>query len=399
MPLFQRRELKTLSLPPSLEPKCGHCLMFKESKHPKVGYSGGGRQKVLVVTETPGRDDELVAPLRKAGLDLKKDCWLEYALSCSPPGGKFPHDHAVPDCRPHLIKTVTELNPEVVILLGAKAVEGVIGWLWKEDVGPVPRWAGYAIPHRGLNAWVVPTYHPSYLGYEKSPVLDRQFAGHLKFAAGLKGRPYKSHIQPAEDFCDIVLDDAKAAEGIRNVHAAAAEHGTPVAFDYETTTLKPHGPHAEIYVCSVAFTEYAVGSDYAFCFLWRGEAVRAMKKLLADPRVKKVGSNIKFEHEWTAWHLGIDVKGWRRCTMLASHGLENGSKTRRITSIKFQAFAHLGVDEWDSELKEYLKSPGGNTPNRVKQAPLRDLMIYCALDSLYELWVAREQTKLIGGEK
>lgn len=411
MPLFVRHELKTLSLPPSLEPRCHPCGIFKTCKSKKMPHGGKGRKKILVVGEAPGAEEdergtqfagnsgrEVEKAFRKAGITLRDDCWLDNALACHPAKGKIPHDHAIADCRPHVIRTVTELKPEVIVLLGGAACESLLGWLWKEDVSGVTRWAGYRIPHRGLNAWICPTYHPAYLQYEKSPVPQMQFEQHVRAAAKLKGRPYAIPPQPDTDFCENVLDDRRMAEVIRNVSESAERTGMPVAFDYETTTAKPHGPHAEIYTCSIAATEEVTGTDFAWSFPWRGKVIPAMKEFFANPKVKKVGSNIKFEMTWTSWHLGVDVRGWQRDTMLAAHALENGSKSRRVTGIKFQAFAHLGVDEWDSHVREYLKSPGGNTPNRIKHCPLQTLLTYNCLDSLYELQVGRIQTRTIEGD-
>lgn len=409
VPLFQRSSLKVLELPPSTVPKCHECQLFAGCKAPKLGVAGEGRKGILVITTAPTEAEDragkrlphprLAAEFRRHGVDLMRDCWVDSSLMCRPPGGKPPDKPpAVDHCRPHLINTVQDLKPKVIIPLGADACKGLLGWLWKEDVGPIQRWAGYRIPHRATNAWVCPTYMPGeypWFSDRVDPVLERHFGDHVRAALKYARPPYGNPPHPDSEFCEVVLDTDKAAEIVDNVAADAAEHGLPIAFDYETTTLKPHGPHARIHSCSLAWTEYASGCDHAIAFPWQGKVIPAMKRMFVNPKVKKVGSNCKFEHSWTRQFLGVGVKGWQRDTMLASHALENGSKSRRITGIKFQAFVHLGIEEWDSGVKKWLTSDGGNTPNRITEAPLDEVLTYCALDGLFELQVARIQTRMI----
>lgn len=413
MGLFERRELQTLELPPSLTPKCGSCGIYKMGcKSPKMPYSGEGRRKILILAEAPGEEEdrqgkqlvgnsgqELARILRRVGIDMRRDCWLENSLMCRPPKNVIPHEHAVADCRPHVIKTITELKPEVIIPLGGVACGSLLGWLWKDKVGGIYRWAGYRIPHRGLNAWICPTFHPSYLLHSKDVVLDRYFANHLEAASKLKGRPYKSNIQSDEDFCDLFLDTTEAAEVIRHVTADAAKHKQLVAFDYETTTLKPQGPYAELYTASIAVTEYGTGTDFAFAFPWQGKVVPAMRELLSDCKVAKVAHNKKIEAAWTLHFLKVRIAGRFKDTCTTAHALENGGKGRPVTGLKFQAFVKFGIDSYNDDMEQYLKSEGGNTPNRIKQAKLKDVLLYNALDSLYTLKLARVQDQILGDRK
>lgn len=415
MGLFERRTLTTLALPPSLEPLCGKCGLYKTCNSPKMKWSGEGRKKILILAEAPGETEdrlgkqlvgnsgqELSRVLARHGVDMRRDCWLDSSLMCRPKGNQIPDNVTwIDDCRPHVIRTVTELKPEVIILLGGKACESLLGWLWKEDVGSAHRWAGYRIPHRKLNCWICPTFHPSYLLHSKDQVLERMFDSHLKAACSLKGPPYKTVPPDDRDVCRNILNVDKAAKYLDFMGKWGT--GFTIAFDYETTTLKPDGPHAEIFACSVAATDPVKRKEFAFAFPWQGPVIPAMRQLLRNPKIKKVGSNIQFEERWTVKFLKTRVKGWwsgkadSADTMLAAHALENGSKTRRITGIKFQAFAHLGIDEWDSHVKPYLQSgeKSGNAPNRIRECDLQDLLLYCALDSLYELQVHYKQQKLL----
>ena len=103
---------------------------------------------------------------------------------------------------------------------------------------------------------------------------------------------------------------------------------------------------------------------------------------------------MKFEDRWTRTHLGHSVKNWKWDTMLAAHWMDN---RRGITSVKFQAFVHLGISPWNPHIEKFLKSDSTREPNQITQEiEIRDLLIYNGLDSLIEFHVAIKQMQLTG---
>lgn len=384
---FSRSELAVVKAPASLVPKCGECGLYKKCASPKLPVSGKGGKGILVVGYMP-EDDEggshfsgesyilLQAAFRKSGVDIKQDCWLTNALICHAKDGA--PKNAVDACRPNLIRTVKELQPTTVILLGQPAVKSLVGWLWKEDVGSLAEWVGWQIPNQRLNAWLCPAYHPkTLLTLKDAAVHTLLFERHIEQALQFQARPwgrvpdYRSQVQ-------CLTDAGEAARAVREFVAA----GRPVAFDYETNMLKPDSRQSEIVCCAVSDGKRSVA------FPWVGAAVPAVRELLFSD-VPKYGYNIKFEERWTLAKLGGPVRNWVHDGMLAAHVLDNRSG---ITSLKFQAFVRLGVEDYDSHIKPYLKSKGGgNDKNRIHLVSMQDLLTYCGLDALLEYKVSKLQ--------
>ena len=66
-------------------------------------------------------------------------------------------------------------------------------------------------------------------------------------------------------------------------------------------------------------------------------------------------------------------------------------KRRGITGLKFQAFVNFGVGDYDRTVSPYLKGEGGNGRNRVTEAPLNKLLLYCGMDALLAFKLAEKQ--------
>lgn len=391
---FPLSVLQDVRAPDQTTAKCGKCGLYKTCNSPKMEPTGRGKRDVLVVGEAPGeREDEvgrqfvgktgkiLRDALVTVGLNPDRDCVFDNALRCRPPNNRIKDDRAVEYCRPNVLNTIKAHDPKVIVLLGGKAVRSVIGHLWKEDVGPVKRWAGWKIPSQKWNTWICPTFHPSFVSRENSVVLSRMFLKHVGAAAELHAdRPWDK-IPNYRKEVEVVFDHKEAAEFIRRLSVGSRA----VAFDYETNMLKPESERAVIVCCAVSDGKRTVA------YPWVGEAVKATKELLRS-RVPKIASNMKFEERWTLKHFGVGVRNWRLDTMLASHVLDH---RELITSIKFQSFVRLGQTSYDDHIKPYLKSklPGGYAINRIRDADMTDLMLYCGLDALLEWQVAKIQKK------
>lgn len=97
---------------------------------------------------------------------------------------------------------------------------------------------------------------------------------------------------------------------------------------------------------------------------------------------------MKFEERWTVAKLGCKVRGWHWDTMLAAHILDNRSG---ITSLKFQAFVHLGISDYDSHISPFLYSKHPNETNRIDQVDDKSLLLYNGLDSLLEYLIMKKQ--------
>jgi len=395
---FSRSQAAASARPAALSlPQCGRCGLLKTCRTPKMAPAGRGRRKILVVGSAPDRDDDAAGEpasgaagdylrdrLSAAGVDLDRDCWTTYALACHPSKG-YPPPGAVGFCRPLVLAAFRELKPAVVLLLGADAVRSVVGHLWKEDVGAFARWPGYQIPAVALNAWVCPTHHPADLLAKDDPVLHGEFRRHVRDAVALDGVPYPDGPPDYEAACEVVVDADEAAARV----ARYRRRGGLVAFDFETDRLKPDAADARIVSCSVCWE----GRE-TIAFPWRGAVRAETKALLEDPRLSKVGANVKFEHRWCAAVLGVEVRNWAFDTMMAAHILDARGG---VTGLKFQAFARLGAPDFAAHVADYLGGPkGGNSPNNIHKLDLPTLLRYNAMDSLLEYRLAEVQAAELG---
>lgn len=394
---FAGSKLDQSKAPVSLIPKCGACGLSKLCQSPKMEPTGKGKRKVLIVGEAPGAEEDkqgvqfvgesgkvLRRVLRKIGVDPKHDCWMTNAIICRPPNNRTPGKE-IDYCLPNLIKTIKELDPEIIIPLGGVAVKSLIGHLWKEDVGSITRWAGFQIPSKKPNAWICPTFHPSFvLRAEKKEMFipTMFFEEHLEKAFALTGRPWKEIVDYKKQVKRI-YDPTEAAKELRLMSC----FNTPMAFDYETNMKKPDRKTSLIVSASVS------DGSTTIAFPMAGEAIPAMKQFLESP-VPKIASNLKFETRWSLKFFGVPPRNWLWDTMLGSHWMDNRSG---ITSIKFQAFVNLGEDSYDDHIKPYLKSAKGKHINRILQEiDLDDLLLYNGIDSLLEYKVAYRQMKATG---
>ncbi len=394
---------KTKSFRPQTTiPRCGQCGLYKHCESPKMPVSGRGERKILIVAEAPGKEEDrqntqlvgqsgqrLRAELDDLGVDLDRDCWKTNALICRPAKNRTPTDAEISHCLPNLLNAIEELKPETIILLGDAAVRSLIGFTWKANPGPIGRWIGWKIPDQKLNAWICPMWHPAYLlrenrQYAKADPRLIWFRHHLKAAVELDGRPW--NIVPRwEEDVRIEMDSQEAVGLIDKMHQYPM-----VAVDYETNMLKPDAPDAAIVVCSVAGGD-SDGPWGIVAYPWTKAAAAATGRLMRSP-VKKIIANKGFEIRWTSKEFGHGIRNVAHDTMHDAHLLDN---RRDISSVKFQAYVLLGQPEWDSHIKPYLKADNSNTRNRIHEIPMRDLLLYCGLDSLLEFRIALKQRELL----
>ncbi len=374
--------------------RCGTCGLYKHCKSPKMSPTGEGCKKILFIAEAPGevedrKNIQLVGKagqlfrkyLRKEGIDLDRDCWKTNAIICRPINNETPDKNKIIACRPNLMNTIKQYQPNVIVLLGKVAIHSLISILWKEDEGTVSKWAGYCIPCHSPNAWIIPTYHPSFLLRTKNKALEKIFARHLKMAVEKsKTRPWKT-IPSYENKIKIIMNPVEAAREIKVMMA----FGSPIAFDYETNCLKPEGKGPKIYTCSICWK----GKE-TIAFPWKREAIEATNLLLKSS-IPKIASNIKFEDRWTRAKMGHPVKNWWWDTMLAAHVLNYAPG---VTSLTFQSFVLLGAQVYDDSVSPFLKSVGKSRFNRIQDVDLKDVLLYNGLDSFFAYKVAMKQMKL-----
>ena len=372
-------------------PQCGKCGLYKNCISKKMEVSGTGKRKVLIVGAAPGDQEDrqgcqflgdsgqlLMETL--SGLDIElMDCWITNAVICKPPTPKV-EPYMISCCRPNLLKTISALKPNVIVTMGKTPLESLLFREWKKNLGTLDRWVGWNIPSPQFKAYVCPTFHPAMLlKMNEDQQLMRLFQDHLKRAFQFEHSPVACHsLDNLKSNIEIITDPRKGRLRMKDL---SKKKGT-LAFDYETTGLKPDREGHRI--VSVSFC--LDGKDTFACML--GDNLLELGRVLRNPNLKKVASNIKFEERWTRAFFGHGVRGWVWDTMLAAHCLDNRS---HITSIKFQSYIHLGIADYDSHISPYFRSKSTNGKNRIDEIDKEELLMYNGLDSLLEYLVMKKQ--------
>lgn len=390
--LFDLRAYERGSMPVKRIAECGRCGLAQTCISPKMQPSGEGRTKILFIGDFPSTEDDrqgahlqgedgdfLREILNRLGSPLE-DSWYTNAVLCRPKNGKFVTAFAS-CCQPTITKTIEELKPKVIVTLGKLALESVLSGVWKKDIGALERWVGWSIPLEKRNAWLCPTYHPGDMLKQKDdPIWRLIYSSQLKNA--LKRRRERLNVVPLEELehqVEIIHDSKEAKLLLEDL---AKKKGI-LAFDYETTGLKPDSDLQRIVSCS-----FCHEGNLTFAFKMKESLKESLAKVLRNPKLKKVASNLKFEERWTRAKLGYSVAGWVWDTMLAAHCLDNRSG---ITSIKFQAFVLLGIADYASHIEPYLKTKYSNELNRIEELDEDELLLYNGLDSLLEYKVMEKQ--------
>jgi DNA polymerase len=378
-------------------PHCDRCGLFRGCASPKMGVFGEGRRCILVVGEAPGEQEdkrgrpfvgragkELREALDKCGVDLDRDCWTTNSIICRPPGNKM-NPLYLKSCQPALLGTIEKLKPHVIILLGACAVEQAIQEEWTTGIGQLSKWRGWRIPSSLFNSWVCPTYHPSFVMRSKDvPVIKLFFEQDLAAAIQCekKGLSKYETLGELESQVELVTSPAGANARLRDL---ARDGEGLLAFDYETTGLKPDSPAQRIVSCS-----FCLNGEETWACPMDENLLEPLRAVLESRSMGKVASNLKFEERWSLAKVGCGVRNWHWDTMQAAHCLDNRPG---ITSVKFQAFVRLGVGSYETGVAPYLKAKRANGLNRIDQVPLKDLLLYNGLDSLLEYRVMEHQKK------
>ena len=148
--------------------QCQRCDLAKERKHVVVSR-GQPSARLMVIGEAPGADEDaqgrpfvgrsgrlLDASLTEVGLDQEDDIYICNLIKCRPPGNRRPTPVELKACRPWLYRQILEVNPEVLLILGATASAALL-----ECRTPISRLRGQWTQWKGL--FVMPSFHPSYL--------------------------------------------------------------------------------------------------------------------------------------------------------------------------------------------------------------------------------------------
>ncbi len=152
---------------------CQACGLAQGRKHVVVSRGNPGAS-LLLIGEAPGAQEDaqgrpfvgragqlLDRMLESVGLDSERDAYICNVIKCRPPDNRRPTATEIAACRPFLLRQIALVDPRLILLVGATALEGVLG-----IKGGITRLRGQwrAGEGEGLAGRVLmPILHPSYL--------------------------------------------------------------------------------------------------------------------------------------------------------------------------------------------------------------------------------------------
>lgn len=148
--------------------QCQKCDLGATRTHAVVSR-GNPAAKIMIIGEGPGENEDLTGKpfVGKAGQLLDRileavqltedDVFICNIVKCRPPGNRKPTRDEMAACRPYLMEQIRLVDPPLIMLAGASAIEGLfleknvkitqIRGVWRE-------WDGRQC---------LPVFHPSYL--------------------------------------------------------------------------------------------------------------------------------------------------------------------------------------------------------------------------------------------
>lgn len=310
-------------------------------------------------------------------LGIKDDEYTLLGAVCD--SKKSPEEKEITYCLKNVLNEIDKIKPTVVIPLGNIIIKTFAEHFWKDKAGIIERWINHTIPING-QFWLCPMDDPGYLHTcDYAPLNKRFINGIIKAFETPETVPYYKDRLASK--IEILSDIGSMVEAIKEFAGDDL-----VAFDYETTGLKPQAEGHDIYSVSLASdrrcTSFLLPDD--------ARVRKALKKFLVSD-VKKIAQNFFFEDIWSSVILGTEVKNWVWDTMLVEHIQNN---TKQSSGLKFQSFVYLGIENYNSEIERYLKGEGGNGFNKVHEAPVQPLLLYGGYDAILTLELYKRQKRL-----
>lgn len=147
---------------------CANCQLRAGCKQVVFG-DGNPEASILLIGEGPGEDeDKLGRPfvgragqlldkiLAACGYTRAQHVYIANIVKCRPPKNRIPEPEERALCLQHLHRQIEIIQPRIIVLLGATALQGLL-----DPQAKITKTRGQWIDWQ--NIWVMPTYHPAAL--------------------------------------------------------------------------------------------------------------------------------------------------------------------------------------------------------------------------------------------
>ena len=155
----------------ALKSQCAACQCCDLAYHRNQVVVGRGNPgaDLMLIGEAPGADEDsqglpfvgrsgrlLSELLEAAELDEDQDLHICNVIKCRPPNNRKPTSNEIKQCRPWLEEQIALVNPSLVLLAGATALQALLGI--KSGISKLRgQW------HEQEGKAFMPVFHPSYL--------------------------------------------------------------------------------------------------------------------------------------------------------------------------------------------------------------------------------------------
>lgn len=157
--------------------ECTRCPLHEHAH--TVCMEGSGRSPdyyAMVVGEAPGRDEDAAGRpfVGRAGVLLdealvtafvspraRQEVFVTNAVKCRPPGNRTPSQREQQACLAYLQDEIERVDPHVILALGNAAA-----FVLLRETGITRIRGEWHRLDRERETWVMPTYHPAFVGYQ-----------------------------------------------------------------------------------------------------------------------------------------------------------------------------------------------------------------------------------------
>jgi DNA polymerase I-like protein with 3'-5' exonuclease and polymerase domains/uracil-DNA glycosylase len=386
---------------------CIQCKLHENCTMSKIQPSGNGNKGILVIGgfvphayETSGGDHQgthynfIKKHFKEQGLSLQDDCWYVPAIRCYVKEQEV-GTKTMSACHSLLVQDIKRLNPKVIVTTSEIAWEIL---LYDRMGGRAQNasymdWCGEIIPDQVYKTWILPIYNSDvYLAdLEKqkerkkiTPKYEPYFSRQIKTVKEYVSIPFVDYEY--EGKCKIAQTEQNAMDMLDEINT-----WPKFAFDIETSGLSPYSEKQFIH--SISFSD----GNKSYAMRWyNNESFKDAIRIILHNDSIKIAHNMAFERIWMLVKLGIHVTGLVHDPMLAQHVFHN----LKPTGLKYLVYARYGVLGYDEDTDEFLKPSradtkqyGKNAINNIAQAPVKKILTYCAMDSLFTYWLARDIIK------
>lgn len=363
--------------------RCTDCELSDNTDKPCLFGRGSKDSVIMFIQDCPSElesqkqkqfygkiCDKLRESIERRGIPID-DCYWTSLVKCplKDDYGDITAKMASP-CLDRLWAEIEVIDPDIIVPMGKQILSRLIGSV------AITKLRGNAVEKEicGKTRVIMPIIHPR---------------------LAMKKPLYKTYIlKDLDNLADLYENGFKQVSGVEYTYCETKESAIEViqkfqnsewlCFDLETTGTNPFDKASKIVCISLCDKPHTgvtiplfhrespiVGDD-------RLEVISELKKLLENPKIKKIAQNGKFDIKWLKYWLDIDVANFCFDTMLAHYlgvSEEAGSQ-----GLKAMAWEFTDMGGYDNDLDAYRSTLPKAIQYNYDYIPWEILRRYAAAD-------------------